>query len=137
MILAHVLDVAAVAGGTADDALRIASRLLDGRQAAGRGLARSVALEVARRDAADLTAGLRAQAERILELAESLDAELGPGIPRYKVTLGEPEVLAGPGEVSSPVLLDGGGPAPGAQDGPRTGARWRRIFSGRGAETAR
>lgn len=66
-IIAHVLDVATATGQAADQALKIASRLLDGRQAAGRGPRQSVALEMAHRDAADLTDALRERVERILD----------------------------------------------------------------------
>lgn len=101
--------------------MRITSRLLDGRQAAVRGLRLSVALEVARRDASDLTRALRAQAGWIVNPAESLDAEPGPGLPRYKVTVGAPEAPAGPAGWPRRKLLDVSGPAPVAGDAPPRG----------------
>lgn len=136
-IVAHVLDVATVTGRAADQALKIASRLLDGRQAAARGLSRSVALEVARADAADLTEGLRCQALRILQLAESLDAELGPGLPAYRVTGVEPAGIPAPDRRE---LAPAVPPAPPVPPPPTVGdarrTRRRRLLIGRGATLA-
>lgn len=100
-----------------------------------RGLRLSVALEVARRDASDLTRGLRAQAGWILNPAESLDAEPGPGLPRHKVTVGAPEAPADPAGWPRRKLLDLSGPAPVADDAPR--ARWRRMLVGHSTEPDR
>jgi hypothetical protein len=106
-----LLDAAEAAGATADQALRVADRLLERRRAV-RHAGDLAAVEIARRDAVELACTLR---ERVLQMslvADRLDEELAlwwapqdedaapqPSyVPSYRVTVGEPEPLTAPAE---------------------------------------